>query len=132
MGIEGILNTPDFPDAKCKGSGDIFFPETKSTRELHEQLSGLKFICDTCPYSQGDNPCLQYAKSVPDNVGFWGGQLLGVYEAKNKPLVSETRLKAVVKCTKYGMSQRAIADKMNLDPVQVRRVLKLARERGLL
>lgn len=56
MGIEGIFGGPDFSEAKCKGSGDIFFPETKSTRELHQQLSDLKFICDTCIYSQGDNP----------------------------------------------------------------------------
>ena len=131
MGLEGILDLPDFPDAKCIGSGDIFFPEG-TKKELHEQLSGLKFICNTCPYSQGNNPCLQFAMSVPDNVGFWGGQLLGNYEAKNKPLVSETKLKAIVKCTKYGLSQRAIADKLNIDQVTIRQVLTLARERGLL
>jgi hypothetical protein len=79
VGIEGIrggLDLPDFPEAKCKGSGDIFFPEGKSKTDLHQQLSDLKFVCDTCIYSQGSNPCLQYAKSRSDNVGFWGGQLL--------------------------------------------------------
>ena len=75
MGIEGILNPPDFSEAKCKGSGDIFFPETKSTRELHQQLSDLKFVCDTCIYSQGSNPCLAYAKRTGSS-GFWGGKLL--------------------------------------------------------
>ena len=79
MGIQ----PPDFPEARCKGSGDIFFPETKSTRELHQQLSDLKFVCDTCIYSQGDNPCLKYAKSIPGNVGFWGGEWLTYYEVES-------------------------------------------------
>lgn len=65
--------TPDFSEAKCIGSGDIFFPEIKS--ESSWEIRSLKFICDTCVYSQGDNPCLTYGKSIGAS-GFWGGKLL--------------------------------------------------------
>jgi hypothetical protein len=84
VSIEGILNGPDFSEAKCKGSGDIFFPEAKYGRELHQQLSDLKFICQTCPYFYNGNPCLKYAKSVPGNVGFWGGELLTNYAVESE------------------------------------------------
>lgn len=84
MGIEGILNGPDFSEAKCKGSGDTFFPEAKSKMELHQQLSDLKFVCQTCPYFYNGNPCLKYAKSIPGNWGFWGGEWLTYYEVESE------------------------------------------------
>ena len=70
--------------AACKGPhASIFFPpshfERKEDKERRE--SKAKEICATCPVQQ---PCLEYALSIREPHGIWGG----LNEIERKQLIS--------------------------------------------
>lgn len=52
--------------AACLGSGVSFFPDPAETSEMYR----AKKICRACPVR---SQCLDYALSLPDQIGIWGG-----------------------------------------------------------
>lgn len=56
----------DWPGVSaCIGHPDIMFDGFRT--------AAAKQLCATCPNSQGDNPCLQYALDHKLDYGVWGG-----------------------------------------------------------
>ena len=59
---------PDFPENKCRGHYDLFFPE--NAEELKRLLPQAQALCGSCIHQED---CLQFAIDNNFKSGIWGG-----------------------------------------------------------
>lgn len=127
--LTGLGNFPNFPEAKCAGSGDFFFPNSKV--ELEERLPRLLELCGNCKH-QAD--CLDYSIENEITDGFWAGLSADERKAKfpkNPPKRTSTQLSEVQHLQSLGLSVEEIAVTLKIQPKSVERSIYRAKRKGL-
>ena len=126
--IFAAVNFPNFPQAKCAGMGDFFFPVSQV--ELQERLPRLLELCGSCEHQA---QCLDYSieNEIPD--GFWAGLSAEERKAKHFPGKEKqpSQLAEVQHLQSQGLSIEEIASILKIQPKSVERSIYRAKRKGL-
>jgi len=127
--IFAAVNFPNFPQAKCAGMGDFFFPVSQV--ELQERLPRLLELCGSCEHQA---QCLDYSIKNEITDGFWAGLSAEERKAKlsnNKPKRTSSQLDEVLYLQSQGLSIEEIASILKIQPKSVERSIYRAKRKGL-
>lgn len=88
---------------RADNTPDVFFPAGSQTPEARRQIEAAKAICDTCPVK---NDCLDYALTIGEYHGIWGGTT----EDERYPLLKGRRNRPP------GTARKLAIDHLNAHP----------------
>ena len=125
------LSPVKFPEAQCKHLGEFMLPKSPAG------IPFAKTICSCCVHKQ---ECLEvaldYAKTGPQVEGVWGGtdekeraEIIRTHQDEFKPQSFYQQRQAVRELLDFGMSEEAIAIKLDIQFDSVMRVSR--RMKGL-
>lgn len=129
MTMDALFNFPKFPEAKCAGTRDFFFPDSQV--QLEERLPRLLELCGSCIHRAD---CLDYSieNEIPD--GFWAGYSAEERKAKfkNKEEKRTNSLREIVRQLSTGFTKEEIAKDRGIQINSLDRTLDRAKRKGLI
>ena len=129
MTLLALLNSPSFPEAKCRNKDlDFFFPVSQV--ELEQRLERLRQICGSCIHQ---TPCRKFAIDNEEEHGFWGGLTPEErHNLKKKKEVGTRRFREIEEFLSRGYNKQEIARILNIQVTSIERTLDRAKRKGLI
>ena len=129
MTMDALFNFPKFPEAKCAGTGDFFFPDSQV--QLEERLPCLLELCGSCIHRAD---CLDYSIENEIPYGFWAGYSAEERKAKfkNKEEKRTNSLREIVRQLSTGFTKEEIAKDRGIQINSLDRTLDRAKRKGLI